>query len=150
MTRPGPPVGDNMAQLTLRIDSRLDSVALVGVTVAALCRHLRLDEMTGYQIETCLVEAVNNAILHAYRGQSGQPVDISWRKGRDGLELQVWDYGLALREPPSARQVDTEAGSGRGWFIMREWMDRVDYLSDAEGNRVVLFKRLNTTTGERA
>jgi serine/threonine-protein kinase RsbW len=127
-------------QIQLRIDSRLDCAALVGVSIRALCQDNGIDEMTAYQVQTAVIEAVNNAILHAYAGESGHPVDIHWTLNEAKLSIEVCDQGVAMAALPPNIAPPPEAESGRGWWIMRQWMDSAEYRSDDAGNRVILRK----------
>ena len=47
-----------------------------------------------------------------------------------------------LNESPKTSP-DPEAGHGRGWFIMREWMDETSYDSVEDYNRLRLIKYLD-------
>jgi len=49
-------------KIKLTIDSDLTHVFLVGLAVNKICSHIPLTELQSYQIETCVVEAVNNTI----------------------------------------------------------------------------------------
>ena len=54
-----------MSRLRLTINSDLNDVYLVGLTVNRICEHLRMDSVQAYEVELCAVEAVTNAIRHA-------------------------------------------------------------------------------------
>ena len=56
-------------RIEFKIQSELEQVSLVSVSIAAIAKQIGLDDMTSYQVETCLVEAINNAIIHAYQKQ---------------------------------------------------------------------------------
>jgi serine/threonine-protein kinase RsbW len=129
--------------LILEIDSRLDCVSLVGVSIRALCLEYGADEMTAYQVQTSTVEAVNNAIIHAYHGRAGYPVWIQWRLSGGQLTIQVSDKGVAMQQLPPDMEPEPDAESGRGWWIMRQWMDSAEYRTDADHNIVILRKNLN-------
>ena len=133
----------NDKTLLLEIDSRLDCVSLVGVSVRALCLEHGADEMTAYQVQTSTVEAVNNAIIHAYRNQTGHPVWIRWSLAGEQLIIQVSDRGVAMQQLPPNIEPEPDAESGRGWWIMRQWMDSAEYMTDAGHNVVTLRKNLN-------
>ncbi|KXX66463.1 ATP-binding protein [Marichromatium gracile] len=135
-------MADSAKTLLVQIDSRLEMTSLVGTCIRALCLDAGLDEMAAYQVQTCTIEAVNNAIIHAYGGQSGHSVEIRWRLDDAGLSIQVGDHGKTMAEMPPEIAPDPLAESGRGWWIMRQWMDRVDYETDGTGNRVILRKLL--------
>jgi len=47
-----------------------------------------------------------------------------------------------MEKIPEDTLVAPEAESGRGWFIMRQWMDKVDYISNEQFNSVILQKTI--------
>lgn len=132
--------------LTLTIDSRLDHVVLVGLSVRALCAAVPLAEADTDAVELCVVEAVNNAIEHAYGGSPGHAVEIELRL--DGVELciAVRDRGRRMDWPAACALADGSADDlaegGRGLFIIRSLMDALSYR-DADGwNALRMVKRL--------
>ncbi|HPF58979.1 MAG TPA: ATP-binding protein [Candidatus Competibacteraceae bacterium] len=129
--------------LMLEIDSRLDCVALVGISIRALCLEYGADEMTAYQVQTSTVEAVNNTIIHAYSNQSGHPVWIRWSLADKRLTIQVSDEGMTMRQLPPDIEPEPDAESGRGWWIMRQWMDSAEYMTDSGRNTLVLSKSIS-------
>jgi serine/threonine-protein kinase RsbW len=129
-------------RITLRIDSRLDCVSLVGVSINALCREHGLDEMASYQVQSATIEAVNNAILHAYDSQPGHSVDVDWLLQDDVVRIDIADRGKTMVRLPPDREPPPEAESGRGWWIMRRWMDHATYSSAGGLNRVSLYRRI--------
>jgi serine/threonine-protein kinase RsbW len=130
-------------QIDFRIDSRLEYVALVGVSIRALCQDHGMDEMHAYQVQTAVTEAINNAILHAYANQPGHAVDIRWSSDGQTLTIKVCDQGTAMAALPPAIEPDPEAENGRGWWIMRQWMDSAAYHCDGARHCVILSKSIH-------
>lgn len=98
-----------------------------------------------------MTEALNNAVLHAYQGRSGSEIKVIVSAESGQLVLELIDRGLAMPEEPVA-QIDEDppawenvAGSGRGWWIMRSWMDEVSYRSERDRNVVRMVKRFGAT-----
>jgi len=142
-------------RIHLTIDSNLADVFLVGLLINSACRFLGLDETEAYQMELCVVEAVNNTIRHAYRGQAGHEVAVSAAISPDRLEFSVRDRGspiseddlAVLRREASATDCDPFAldqlpEGGIGLEIMREVMDQVDYESRGGVNCLRMTKRI--------
>jgi serine/threonine-protein kinase RsbW len=132
--------------LTFRIDSRLEHVALVGVAVRAICAAIPLDDDEAASVELCVVEAVNNAIEHAY-AEAGQPVEVDLVLSNDALDITVRDRGRHMDWPRACADADAYAADalcegGRGLFIMRSLMDRVSYRSAGQWNELAMHKRL--------
>jgi serine/threonine-protein kinase RsbW len=134
--------------ITLTIDSRLGEVFLVSSAVRGICRETSLSEMETYQVETCVVEAVNNAILHAYQNKEGHQVSVDVTVDDDRLTVTVCDSGRTMqcepRDLPDFDHCDVRQlpENGWGWGIMRAWMDGVGYAAAGGQNVLRLVKRL--------
>lgn len=133
---------DTPKTLVMEIDSRLEAASLIGTCIGALCLDAGLDDMAAYQVQTCVIEAVNNAIIHAYAREPGHRVEVCWTHDASRLSIQVSDAGETMTEMPPEVEPDPLAESGRGWWIMRQWMDRADYTTEHGRNRVTLLKSL--------
>jgi serine/threonine-protein kinase RsbW len=127
----------------LSIESRLDQIPLISTCLRGLCQHSGLSDMDAYQVQTAVIEAVNNAIIHACGGESGHDVVIYWHQNDAEIEVEICDTGQhVMQEMPANVPPSSEAESGRGWWIMRQWMDSVEYVSDDALNRVIMKRKL--------
>ncbi|HBA89396.1 MAG TPA: ATP-binding protein [Geobacter sp.] len=135
--------------LHLSIESRLSDVALVGHAVRGICACSPLKEEAYGEMEVCVVEALNNAITHAYRRQEGFRVDTSITLHHDRIAFEVSDTGKSIEEfaPRSLEFDPEEIGSipenGMGLFIIETIMDEVSYNS-REGRNTLSFCRYFT------
>ena len=59
-------------------------------------------------MELCAVEAVTNAIKHAYRGAGGHEVSVEVSFTRERLDLDVRDQGMSM---PAAQALKLRSGS---------------------------------------
>ncbi|OIP88862.1 MAG: hypothetical protein AUK55_15475 [Syntrophobacteraceae bacterium CG2_30_61_12] len=132
--------------IKLVIDSNLEMVFLVGLAVKALCSHAPLSEVAVYQVELSVIEAVNNAIKHAYGNEKGHEVEIWVSLHVDRLTFQIGDSGRSMNEI-HAPAMDYDPGdlealpeSGMGLYIMQSVMDRVEYHRRGERNVLTLSK----------
>jgi len=94
-------------------------------------------------IELCVVEAINNAIEHAYTQDARGRVEIQLDIDADTLEITVTDTGRAMPKAAvvTARTADRQAPgelreSGYGLGIITNIMGNVDYRR--VGNRNIL------------
>ena len=137
---------DTIYSILYEIDSRLECVSMVGISMAALCKHYDIDETICFQMETCAIEAINNAIIHAYEKKTDRKVWIEWSLQQNVLTISVIDNGIAMSQAIPNTLVNPEKESGRGWFIMKQWTDSIDYSSSNGKNTVTLRKILNQNT----
>jgi serine/threonine-protein kinase RsbW len=114
----------------LTIDSRVDHVHMIGLAVRGICASIPLSEEDAYQVELCIVEAVNNSVEHAYHGESGHDVTVVASLGAGRLVLEVLDGGTPM-DWPSVQERREQASlldeGGRGFLIMETYMDEVSY-----------------------
>jgi serine/threonine-protein kinase RsbW len=143
-----------VSHLELVINSDLSDVSVLAVAVKSICLHLGLTEAKASQVELCTVEAVTNAIRHAYHGQPGNIVSVVVSSEIDYLQLDIVDSGTPMpaqeleRLLHGSEVLDIEsidpaslAEGGRGLQIIHDLMDRVAYSSEGDRNRLQLTKR---------
>ncbi len=137
------------------IDSDLANVSLVGMAVNKICSQIPLSDMESYSVELCVVEAVNNSILHAYGNKRGKPVEISFVLHSDRLILEICDEGTPMGQEKLDRRdvfsfdpddIETIPEGGRGLAIIREVMDSVAYRTKDGKNYFTLTKKINCQT----
>lgn len=132
--------------LHLSIQSRLSDVALIGHAVRGVCAYSPLDAQVYGEMEVCVVEAVNNAITHAYRREEGYRVEASITLHHDKISFEISDCGLAIQDfAPRTLEFDPEVISsipenGMGLFIIETIMDEVNYES-RDGRNTLSFCR---------
>jgi serine/threonine-protein kinase RsbW len=142
------------SRLNFEIESRLEAVPLLGQVALLLCTAAGFAPLEGNQLEVCVVEAVNNSILHAYHGDSCRRVELEVTLSSDRLIFDVWDSGTS-GDPGkinadhradlefSLDTVDGMSESGRGLGIIQEIMDSSEYTPGKERNRFRMIKRRN-------
>lgn len=133
------------------IESRLENVSLVGISIRRLCSSiLSLDEKESSLMELAVVEAANNAIVHAYDKKAGFEVEIILSIQQDKIIFFICDTGKAMDTfPPIQEEVDLEdveniPESGRGISIIFEIMDEVVYKSANGKNFLILTKLIKS------
>jgi len=128
--------------MELEINSCLESVADAGIEISAFCRQHKMDDTVCFQLELCAVEAINNAIIHAYKNKPGKLVNINCSVENSLVTIKVSDRGKIMNHPIPKHLTAPENDSGRGWFIMQQWTDFVEYQSLNGINTVILKKVL--------
>ncbi|MBL8251797.1 MAG: ATP-binding protein [Candidatus Competibacter sp.] len=138
--------------ISLAIDSRPECIELLGSAVTGLCALTALPAADIARIELAVVEAVNNAVEHAYHGEAGHSVTVEFRLTPDGFSLWVRDRGdpmdplklSASAEVAKPDRDDPESWPlrGRGLSIIKSCVDSVEYhVGDGE-NTLVMHRAL--------
>ena len=138
-------------QITLAITSDLQNVPLIGQAVERLCAVVPLSDVESHQIALCVVEAANNAIVHAYGNEAGHEVEVIFGQYPDHLILQICDTGRAMDpkhlDPQTVSPFDFDPcrlncipEKGLGLAIIRETMDEVTYTT-CEGKNILTLTR---------
>jgi serine/threonine-protein kinase RsbW len=102
----------------------------------------RLDEIQLHKVMVSLTEAVNNAIIHGNGANPLKRVTVLCRILPGWLLFQVADQGRGF--DPSAvenplREENLLRESGRGIFLMRTLMDKVEIEPSRKGTEVRLW-----------
>jgi anti-sigma regulatory factor (Ser/Thr protein kinase) len=125
----------------LSILSTKEAPATAGDWVMQHCRHAGLEETPAFRVMTCVVEAVNNCVEHAYREKPGV-IGIRLFCNAHWLVVQVQDHGAPVARRTAPAGPDPLQIDGRGWFIMQQWMDIAQYRRRNLHNVVTLAKCL--------
>ena len=133
----------------LRIASTSAHLPIVRAAVGRLCRMVGFEEEVGDMIVLAVDEALANVIKHAYQGDAGKPIEITFCRVRraDGpgaLQIELRDWGTQV-PPESIRSrdlADVRPG-GLGVHIIHSIMDKVQYVAEPEGGtRLTMTKAL--------
>ena len=141
-----------MSKIQLVIDSNLENVWMVGVTINRLCA-LVLDQTACNEVELAVVESVNNCIEHAYRHEPDCKVAISLEIGAEAIEIAVEDDGAPLDHELVEKvqkegltfdpaDMDNLPEGGMGWFLINSMMDEVRYESFNGHNTLSMIKNI--------
>ncbi len=126
----------------LTIHSNPRSIHRVETFLAKVNSLLHLDEIQMHKLMVSLTEAVNNAIFHGNKSDIKKRVRIQAEVLPGWLLIQVWDQGKGfkpelVRNPLKEENLLRE--SGRGVFLMRTLMDKVEFEQRPEGMEVRLW-----------
>lgn len=85
-------------------------------------------------------EVLTNSVRHSYKGKPG-PVKIIFFNYKDRLEFWIRDFGIPfdLMKVPDPDIPPTKPG-GLGVFFVKQLMDEVMPIEEAEGNHMKLVK----------
>lgn len=104
--------------------------------------HVALDEIQMHKVMVALTEAVNNAIVHGNKEKKQKKVYVTCEILPGWLLFIVNDQGRGFRPERVANPLREEnllRESGRGIFLMRTLMDRVEFEAVKSGYQVRLW-----------
>jgi len=105
-----------------------------------------LDEIQMHKMMVSLTEAVNNAILHGNKSDAEKKVRVRCELMPGWMVVIVCDEGKGfrpakVRNPLHKKNLLRE--SGRGIFLMRTLMDKVEFEIGKDGAQVALWLDMN-------
>lgn len=116
-------------------DSILEAVAKIAAAAG-------LDKAALFQIDGAAAEAVANIVQHAYRGLEGARVKLEIEQDESGLQVILTDWGKPF-DPSQVPEIDVRAQlaagkrGGLGLYMMRRFVDRVEYGTNPDGSNFV-------------
>jgi serine/threonine-protein kinase RsbW len=129
----------------LVFERELLSVPVMRQVLGDTLRGIGVNEDSVADILLAATEACTNVVLHA--GQSAPAYTVAATVDRAACRVEVTDVGQgcsAARRRGPLRRRDDLAESGRGFAIMRAYVDEVTLRSaPGRGTRVVLDKRID-------
>jgi len=145
-----------VGSINLSIESDCKHVALLGRAITSLCSLANFSDIDTYQVELCVIEAVNNAIEHAYEREKGKLVEITFSLYQSKLTIAICDTGKGMDEKwlmrdqafPDVDPQDLASLPEGGWglAIMQQVMDEVTYSTSNGKNVLTLTKRFTPTS----
>jgi serine/threonine-protein kinase RsbW len=139
-------MGSRETEIRLIVPSRIESLAFINAVAEEVADQLLFDEEARNAITISVVEAGTNAIQHGNREDSSKPTEVRFRHEDGCLVILIRDRGAgfdpgAVSDPLAKENMFAE--SGRGVYILRSFMDEVDYsFPDGEGTECRLVKYL--------
>lgn len=136
--------------MSIRFSARAENEAFARSAAAAFvaCLDPTIEELT--EIKTGVSEAVSNSIIHGYREDPSEMVELECQIRMGGkIILIVRDHGIGIEDVEKAREPMFTTGkpeerSGMGFTVMESFMDRVEVVSRAgEGTTVTMTKQLD-------
>lgn len=137
--------------IVLRIPPTLEYRDLALRAVAAACKLVGLGNGAGHKsqfddhVVSAFGEAFNNLALHGFRDRPRSDIHIEIDVGQDWLTIRMTDRGAGFDfDHVPAPDLDTLPEGGLGVFIIKSFMDQVEYERGAE-NVLTMTKRLRAS-----
>jgi serine/threonine-protein kinase RsbW len=139
---PDPSLGELRFPIDVRIPSDVRYIErIVGVVAQRCAENAMPSRMCRLNVRVALTEALSNAILYGNREDRGKGVRLRAMMDERALILEIIDEGrgfdldLCTLDPTLDENLIRE--DGRGLYLMRQLMDRVERYEDG-GNVVRL------------
>jgi serine/threonine-protein kinase RsbW len=130
----------------LTIVSNPKNIAKVEKLLQKIALRIPLDEIQMNKLMVSLTEAVNNAIVHGNKSNPDKKVTILCESVPGWLLIMINDQGRGFKLDDVSNPLKKEnllRESGRGIFLMRTLMDRVEFEIIKGGHQVRLWLSLN-------
>jgi serine/threonine-protein kinase RsbW len=136
-----------------RLEYRDAARAFLAYICGQLVRRNAFPEDVGHRVISAFIEAFNNAVIHAYKGIKPGSVEVELEVSHKKLSLRIIDEGHTFK-PEAVPEPDLDAlpEGGMGLYIMRSFMDSVEYQRVQNRNVLTMEKALSyplTSGGER-
>ena len=125
------------------LDSSLDSVNKVEQTAEQWALRAGFDEDNISHIGMAVREAAVNAVLHGNAYDKGKHITASFETTTDSLIIRITDQGPGVDVdtiPDPLAPENILRGSGRGIFLIRAFMDEVNFRQLHPGTELTLIK----------
>ena len=130
----------------MTLSSSPKSIGRVEGFLKKIDRSVHLDEIQFHKLMVSLTEAVNNAMVHGNHSDPSRKVSLTCELLPGWLLMIVNDQGKGFKPEDVGNPLKKEnllKESGRGIFLMRTLMDRVEFESQRTGMDVRLWLDLN-------
>jgi serine/threonine-protein kinase RsbW len=127
----------------LKVPSETRYIRKVSEKILSSLSGLGLDDGKIFDIKLCIEEAVRNAIVHGNHSDRRLAVRIVYGVEDSRLVIEVEDAGAGFDHraaPDPTTMAHLMKNSGRGVYLIKKLMDKVDY-NDA-GNKITMVKNL--------
>lgn len=134
------PSKQTIFRLTLTSTPR--SISRVETFLKKIGDAVHLDEIQFHKLMVSLTEAVNNAILHGNRSNAAKKVHVKCELLPGWILIMVDDEGKGFKPEKVGNPLAKEnllRESGRGIFLMRTLMDKLEFDVGRSGTQVRLW-----------
>ena len=131
-----------MTEQTTRLvlPSHIEAVADAAAAAADFARSCGLADEAAFGIDMAVREAITNAIVHGNKEDDAKQVEVTFSCLPHAVEIEVKDQGKGFdpaKVPDPTAAENLLKTSGRGNFLMRNFMDEVKWELRQEGGTIV-------------
>ena len=129
------------------LPSHIEAVADAAAAAAGFVQSCGIGEEAAFGVDMAVREAVTNAIVHGNKESETKSVELTFSCTSQMLEIEVKDQGEGFdpaKVPDPTEPANILKTSGRGIFLMRTFMDEVDWFPRPEGGTTVRMKKIRS------
>ncbi len=134
------------------MESTLESVNKAEEMADKVAAQAGIDEDTRSGVSMAVREAMINAVLHGNNYDPNKRVNLTLEHDGKALKVTIIDegHGFVPEEVPDPLAPENLLkDSGRGIFLMRAFMDEVQFRKLNPGTEIILIKRLQSSDLDR-
>ncbi len=134
----------NQNSYRMVIASEAKNIQKVEKVTEKIAKLMAFSEEEQDSLAIAVTEIVGNAITHGNKKDKNKKVSIDFEYKNDSIEVAIQDEGAGFNERKIANPLEPEnllKESGRGIFIVRALMDKVDFIRNEAGTQVRLTKK---------
>ncbi|NYF80435.1 ATP-binding protein [Granulicella arctica] len=131
------------SRVNLTLESSLDSVNRVEQAAEDYAQRAGFDEDSVPNIAMAVREAAVNAVVHGNGYDPDKQITASFEATADSMIIRIADQGPGLDPetiPDPLAPENILRGSGRGIFLIRAFMDEVNFRQLHPGTELTLIK----------
>ena len=132
-------------KVSMTLDSTLDSVDRGEAVAEQQAAIAGIGEGERYHVSMAVREALVNAVMHGNAYDPAKKVKLSFENDGAALVIRISDEGEGIDQdklPDPLEPANILRGSGRGIFLIRSFMDEVQFRKLGPGTELTLIKRL--------
>src|SRR5262249_25164455 len=125
----------------------LSELAALAAFVERFAAAESLPAEVAFQLNLVLEELVTNTVSHGQAAGAGGSIRVRLERNGDVIEADLVDHGLAfdprtLPEPALDRPLAERPIGGLGVYLVRQFVDELDYRREEGSNHLRLRKRV--------
>lgn len=134
-------------QKSLLVSNKIDELSKVAQFIEELGVSWSLPNSLTANLNLVLEEAISNTILYGYDDADNHTIEIIFNKSESQISITIKDDGLEFDptkkgDPDTSLTAEERPIGGLGIFLIKQLMDKVQYLREEKINCLILTKNI--------
>ncbi|MDP3398438.1 MAG: ATP-binding protein [Bacteroidales bacterium] len=134
-------------QKSLLVSNKIDELNRVALFLDELGTSWGLHDSLAANLNLVIEEALTNIILYGYNDSDNHIIEILLTRGDGQISITIKDDGLEfdptkMRDPDTTLSVEERPVGGLGIFLIKQIMDKVQYMREGKINYLILTKNI--------